>query len=577
MTEASETAATVPEGGPSTFAPSNATSASISTVSRIAVQETISEISATARQTRAASAIAWRWIRLGTEKKLGIEVNIDDPALRELFGHLLQVEGLLGQVRSHGESLMQGASLLAEGPSNAGTGLAGMAGGTAGASAVSAVGSGAQAATLLAESLTVLASRAGDRLAQSTASDTPVGSSTEGGSAGSTAVPVGRLCGDAPAIVGNAVWHTVSMSPNASDSGSARYRMERRLSEEVFEPVEKQMQEFESLRDRVRERQGWRQQLEHAQREVAKLQKMKRSPLAAGIADKVGEVVGGLAGAASAAVAAGAGSGLRPLVTGTARIGAADEQLKEAQEKVAALDEEVFNRLLEIKNDAHYIVARLWVALARIRTEFFASLAGNWAPVATALRYEGHGAGSSAAAKPNGEPPGDAAAADAAPRTEPAEPEVPSADHEQQVTDSETARHVEGADTSAAPPPQEDAAESAAQVFQPPARVDPDFEKGPHAGAATARAEVDLGAEEPASVPRFNGLPLEEESKDVPVASTEGTAGTNDELSRPAQEPKSDLQPPDELKSEDTPIKSLGTEQSPVSPVSPVSGADEEF
>lgn len=320
MTEAE---ATVPEREKPAAVRAVATSAPISTVSRIALQETIAEISASARQTRDASSLAWRWLRLGAERRLGIEVNVDDPALRELFGHLLQVEGLLGEVRSQAYSLIQGTSLLAEGHSNGGVGLAGLAGGAGGSSTASTQGGGAQAATLLAESLTLLASRAGTRarLTASAASDASVGSSTEGGSAGSTAVPRGRLCGDAPAIVANAVWHTVSMSPNASDSGSARYRMERRLCEEVFEPVENQLKEHDRLRDCLRERDGWRQQLTQCQREVAKLRKVRRSSLAEGIADNVGKAATGVAVAAGAAGVA--GSGLRPLVTGSARLGAA--------------------------------------------------------------------------------------------------------------------------------------------------------------------------------------------------------------------------------------------------------------
>merc|ERR1719282_4666 len=163
--------------------------------------------------------------------------------------------------------------------------------------------------------------------------------------------------------VADAVRHTLSLSPNIGDTGSARYRMERRLAEEVHEPLEQQLEKHERLRERLRDLVKWRQELEDNQREVAMLRKLLRSKSGSGEADLV------------------------TLSSGNqnSRVTCAEERMHASQAQVANISEEVLDQLLEVQENARRIVARPWSALARIRAEFFAGLAGHWAPVATAL------------------------------------------------------------------------------------------------------------------------------------------------------------------------------------------------
>lgn len=151
--------------------------------------------------------------------------------------------------------------------------------------------------------------------------------------------------------VKDAAWHTFSRSPNAGDRGSAAYRAEKRLQEEVLDPIDRQLTEFAKLRESLRTRHQQRLQLEESLREVALLQKSRRNH-----------------------------KGLRPLVDP----GSALERLEQAQAKAAALDADVLEQLLAVKQDAAGIVGRRWAAFGRVRAEFFCLLAGSWAPVATA-------------------------------------------------------------------------------------------------------------------------------------------------------------------------------------------------
>merc|ERR1711879_1030197 len=80
--------------------------------------------------------------------------------------------------------------------------------------------------------------------------------------------------------------------------------------------------------------------------------------------------------------------GLQPLGSAT-RNDDADKRLQVALDKMAALDAEVLGRLLAIRRDARMIVGAPWVALARIRAEFFAGLAAHWGPVATEMSPNG--------------------------------------------------------------------------------------------------------------------------------------------------------------------------------------------
>lgn len=536
MAEGSERTIAAAASDPLPSARSTNATAPISALSRIALQETVAEIAASARQTRAASSVAWHWLRLGAERRLGIEVNIDDPALRELFGHLLQVEGLLGQVRAQGKALVQGASVLAEGSEGSGASITGVTAVGAGASTSAAIAGGAQATTILAESLSMLATHTESR-------------SSHGGSTASSSDPVGNACRDAPAMVRNAVWHTVSLSPNASDSGSARYRMERRLREEVLDPVDNQLAEHDRLRDRLRERQGWRQKLEQCQREVAKLKKSKRSSSAADI-----------------------GSGLRPLVTGApTRLGAADEQLRTAQAKVAALDEEVLGRLLDIRNEATGMVSRLWVALARIRAEFFASLAGHWAPIATALCCDKSGSGAS---KPNGHFIASVVAAAAPDDQTPTSADAglhTSVGSLAQCTQEELISESAGLGQCMESVIPDAATEHILTASDPEPSLSTLSSKGPHTGASAASADCCADTADALTVvPRFSGAAPD--TGDMIAASTEDTADTQDQISHSAQ-PVADLPTVDESKDTQLVSSQLGPSPEDADP----DGVDEEF
>eukprot|EP00747_Dinoflagellata_sp_TGD_P206892 gnl/TRDRNA2_/TRDRNA2_80525_c0_seq1.p1 gnl/TRDRNA2_/TRDRNA2_80525_c0~~gnl/TRDRNA2_/TRDRNA2_80525_c0_seq1.p1 ORF type:complete len:605 (+),score=122.32 gnl/TRDRNA2_/TRDRNA2_80525_c0_seq1:77-1891(+) len=315
------------------------TAAPIGALSRAAFQDTLAELSAHARQAQTDSTSALRTLRIGAERRLGIEVKIEDPALRELFGHLLQVEELLLQVRQNGEALANGAEVLADGPprplpANPAAALVsgdGVRGGTP-------QPTGLMGAASLSDALAAVA--------RSGASEAEVS--------------------DAASTVDQAAWITLSLSPNASEKGSARYSMVRRLIEEVFEPIESQLAEHERIRGLLREQQNWRRMLERCQWEVVALKK---------------------SGSVSAAIASAVAGGLKPLAGGgpSARKGSAEERLQAAMAKVKSLDEEVLAQLLDIRDRARQIIIRPWVALARIRADFFAALAATWAPVATAF------------------------------------------------------------------------------------------------------------------------------------------------------------------------------------------------
>merc|ERR1719453_1421740 len=105
MDSAPETSVKANSASQASERPRVSTTGDLGALSKKAGHELFVEFSASAQNTRAASSAAWNWLRLGAEKRLGLEVSIEDPALRELFGHLLQVETLLGQVRDNADSL----------------------------------------------------------------------------------------------------------------------------------------------------------------------------------------------------------------------------------------------------------------------------------------------------------------------------------------------------------------------------------------------------------------------------------------------------------------------------------------
>jgi len=314
----------------------------IGTLSRTAIHEAVTELSSSARRSGAASSSAIRRLRVEVERRLGIEIHIEDPALRDLFGYVLQVEALLCQAREEGKALLQGAACLCpsaesrlthifsntqKGSSNTLAGL--MDSFKQFASKVSATDAGMRPAEKALET-NANQQYGHDEVAQAAV---------------------------------DAFWHTVSQSPNAGGKGSARYRMERRLHDEVFSIIDEQMKEHNKLRNKIRERQKYIDTIEQSQNEMADQHKPQQSFLRPLGAFK---------------------SGLRPLAEFSKKA-SPEDRMRAAQEAVTTIDAELLSGLSEIKVRALEIVSRAWTALTLIRKEFFAEMVGQWAPVATAF------------------------------------------------------------------------------------------------------------------------------------------------------------------------------------------------
>ena len=62
---------------------------------------------------------------------------------------------------------------------------------------------------------------------------------------------------------------------------------------------------------------------------------------------------------------------------------------EDAQTKLAAIDSQVFQKLLAMRGDSWMLVLRTWALLVRVRGDFFHSLSGTQARVSTALGVEG--------------------------------------------------------------------------------------------------------------------------------------------------------------------------------------------
>mmetsp|Transcript_35605 Transcript_35605/g.111104 ORF Transcript_35605/g.111104 Transcript_35605/m.111104 type:complete len:301 (+) Transcript_35605:37-939(+) len=94
--------------------PVEGAAAPISVLSRMALKDALLEIEVVARKTRdvssAAALQAWQL----AEKGLGLEVDIEDPALRGLFGlHVVAVEELCNRVRAQAETTLVAAEMMA--------------------------------------------------------------------------------------------------------------------------------------------------------------------------------------------------------------------------------------------------------------------------------------------------------------------------------------------------------------------------------------------------------------------------------------------------------------------------------
>lgn len=90
-------------------------SAPLGVITKLALKDAVLELEATVRRTRDVSSIAVMQLWQSAERKLGFEVGIDDPALRDLFGvHVLAVEELISRVRAQAESALAAADVFGE-------------------------------------------------------------------------------------------------------------------------------------------------------------------------------------------------------------------------------------------------------------------------------------------------------------------------------------------------------------------------------------------------------------------------------------------------------------------------------
>jgi len=350
------------------LAPVTAAPVAIGALAMHAAKETSVELSASARRLSSVGSAALRRLRLNVERSFGIEVDMDDPALRDLFGHLLQVQTCLTQAQLQATALLEATASMAEGAETykfmAGSlAMLKQAGCTAGA-ASSSGGSSSSTSSPAAGQL--------PKASGSSPAPVPVGAGTsELPAAEAVAVRKPTFA----ETVDKAYTNTYSQSMNASDgAGSARCRMERRINEEVLDVIQAQLDEFERLRQQFRKRVSWREQAERARAEVAALQKSRRYLVASARRllpgsqqTQDGDVrVGGFGSCGAAST-----------------LESAQERMQEAQAKAAALDTDLLSSLLQIRKDSRSIAARPWAVLARIQVDFFATLAGTWAPIAT--------------------------------------------------------------------------------------------------------------------------------------------------------------------------------------------------
>uniref|UniRef100_A0A7S1AN66 BAR domain-containing protein n=1 Tax=Noctiluca scintillans TaxID=2966 RepID=A0A7S1AN66_NOCSC len=276
------------------------------------MDQTLASFAAKASETRAKVLAASHGFLTGAERRLGIEVSCHDPAWSELFKVVAHLEELMAEVRAEGETLLWVAECLAEGQS-----LSDLSG------ASNAPGC---AAPTISKHLDV----------------SPSGLSGEG---------------TVQTLLAEAFWHTFSLSPNANGGvGSARYLLERRLRDELFGPVQEQMDKHAALRQQVRDRHNIQLELDRSRNEVALLLHSKKSET-----DRFGvEYVSDQA--------------LK-----------AQEQLDIWHEAMSNIDAQIFGSLLEVKREAWRVYAKMYGALSRLRAEFFCCCAKEWAPPATAL------------------------------------------------------------------------------------------------------------------------------------------------------------------------------------------------
>jgi len=291
----------------------------------------ITHLTVSAARTRATANVVVKAVKIEAESRLGVQAEIEDPAMRKLFDVVVHREQLLTMAREEAEALIKNAGTLAQGFVDIPT-------------TTRSVGRGgkttADDATSLAESLVQVVDKA--------------------------QVDASGSCDDTnAAIIGkvtNALWHTLSKSRHAgAGDGSARYVLEQRLRREVCDPIDEQLSEHENLRSLFREQRRLREQVRQCCRQVTVAMKTQQS----------------LTGTSSSR-SSGSSS-----VGGDVHKSAAE--LEQTQTRIAALDAELLQKLLAIKDGSWSLVLRTWASLAFARGEFFQSLGASWNPVATAL------------------------------------------------------------------------------------------------------------------------------------------------------------------------------------------------
>mmetsp|Transcript_32297 Transcript_32297/g.75861 ORF Transcript_32297/g.75861 Transcript_32297/m.75861 type:complete len:536 (-) Transcript_32297:165-1772(-) len=337
-------------------------------VAKTVAKQTVAELGHTARQTRDASAALFTWLRLDAERRLGFEMNVEDPAVLHLFECLLQVETLLQQALAQASALLEAAQHLAEANPASTSSVASAASGSAATQSVAAAFKGFLGGKVANATGSSSGSSNGSRatLARELAdlAKRPLSSGQTTSEARTASV---SACLDSVDLIKEAEWNTVQWSPNAGDGGSSRYRLERRLQEEVIEPVQRQLEANEELRQLLREQKTWKQTVQSSRREVVTVAKQERRSSEPSSADVLATDVRSPPSGARSASETTAG------------------QYKVAQLKTTELDQEILAKLLKAKEDAVRTVARPWAAVGQIRKDFFAELAGQWGPAVTVV------------------------------------------------------------------------------------------------------------------------------------------------------------------------------------------------
>eukprot|EP00747_Dinoflagellata_sp_TGD_P182084 gnl/TRDRNA2_/TRDRNA2_36163_c0_seq1.p1 gnl/TRDRNA2_/TRDRNA2_36163_c0~~gnl/TRDRNA2_/TRDRNA2_36163_c0_seq1.p1 ORF type:complete len:346 (-),score=54.18 gnl/TRDRNA2_/TRDRNA2_36163_c0_seq1:93-1079(-) len=208
-----EAETTTPEAEADAPTASSGPAAPISVLSKLALKDAVLELEATCRHVRSASSTAALSLWHTVERRLGLEVGIDDPALKELFGlHVVTVEELCLRVRAQGDAFLSAVDAFCK-PSLASSAAALklLAGGTD-------AGAGLQSAELEAD-----------------------------------------------------------LADASHSATTNRARVEARVQREVFGPISQRIAAHEAIREDLRERQRWRVTLNSTMADTVRLKKVQGS------------------------------------------------------------------------------------------------------------------------------------------------------------------------------------------------------------------------------------------------------------------------------------------------------------